>query len=171
LLVVRREREEDHAAVRAIVAAAFARPDDAAPVEVALVDRLRTSPEWIGRLSLVAALDGIPAGQVLCSRAWVGDAPVLGLGPIAVAPELQRRGIGSALMHAVLAAADALDEQAVVLVGHAGYYPRFGFRPAIELGITPPDPDWVEHFQARGLSAHRDDLRGPFRFAPSFDGL
>jgi putative acetyltransferase len=171
LLIVRREREEDHAAVREIVAAAFARADDGTPVEVALVDRLRTSAEWIGRLSLVAELDGVPAGHVLCSRAWVGDTPVLGLGPVAVAPERQRSGIGSALMHAVLAASDALDEAAVVLLGHTGYYPRFGFRPAIELGITPPDPGWGEHFQARALSAYRENLHGPFRFAPAFDGL
>jgi putative acetyltransferase len=171
LLVVRREREEDHAAVRAIVAAAFARADGGTPVEAVLVDRLRASAEWIERLSLVAELDGMPAGHVLCSRAWVGDTPVLGLGPVAVSPGLQRTGIGSALMYAVLAAADAMDEPAVVLLGHTGYYPRFGFRPAMELGITPPDPGWGEHFQARALSAYHEDLRGPFRFAPSFEGL
>jgi putative acetyltransferase len=74
-------------------------------------------------------------------------------------------------MHAVLGAADALDEPLVALLGHPDYYPRFGFRPAGELGITPPVADWAPYFQARTLSAYQPDLRGAFRYARPFEEL
>ena len=166
-MLVRRERAEDRDAVRSIVAEAFARGSET-PVEVALVDRLRASDAWIGPLALVAERDGRVVGQVICSRAFVADRPVLGLGPLAVASRLQRAGIGSALMHAVLGAADALDEPLVVLLGHTDYYPRFGFRPAIEFGITAIDPGWGPHLQARALHAYRGGTSGVFRFPPAF---
>ncbi len=56
----------------------------------------------------------------------------------------------------------------VVLLGHVDYYPRFGFRPAAELGITPPDPQWGKHFMARPLSTYDPTLRGPFAYAKPF---
>lgn len=56
-------------------------------------------------------------------------------------------------MHGVLAAADALDEQAVVLLGEPSYYRRFGFALAAPLGLLPPDPAWTQHFQVRPLNA------------------
>jgi putative acetyltransferase len=74
-------------------------------------------------------------------------------------------------MHAVLGAADALDEPVVVLLGHTEYYPRFGFRPADELGITPSVAEWGSHLQARTLTAYQPDLRGMFRYAQAFSDL
>ncbi|WP_246633798.1 hypothetical protein [Pseudonocardia nigra] len=69
-------------------------------------------------------------------------------------------------MHAVLGAADALDEALVVLLGHPGYYPRFGFRPASQLGIEPEVPDRAPAFRARPLTAHHPGLTGlPLRRA------
>jgi putative acetyltransferase len=74
-------------------------------------------------------------------------------------------------MHATLAAADALGEPAVVLLGHPTYYPRFGFGPAVDLGITPPQ-DWgPQFFMLRRLHAWGDGLRGAFRYAPAFERL
>lgn len=58
--------------------------------------------------------------------------------PLAVRERLQRSGIGSALVHEVVDAADQRGELAVVVLGHAGYYPRFGFAPARQLGIEAP---------------------------------
>ncbi|MGH3433247.1 MAG: GNAT family N-acetyltransferase, partial [Thermocrispum sp.] len=74
-------------------------------------------------------------------------------------------------MHGVLAAADALGEPLVVLLGHTGYYPRFGFRPAAELGIRPPEAAWRAHFQARTLSSYDPSLRGEFAYAAPFTEL
>jgi putative acetyltransferase len=95
----------------------------------------------------------------------------VGLGPLGVLPTYQRRGMGQALIHGVLAAADALDEPAVVLLGDPGYYRRFGFQAAQPLGILPTDPSWAEHFQVRPLNAWDGSLRGTFRYAKAFDAL
>jgi putative acetyltransferase len=108
-------------------------------------------------------------GHVLCTRGLVGAAPVLGLGPLSVRPDWQRRGVGSALMHAILGAADALDEPLVALLGDPGYYGRFGFRLSEEYQIAPPRPGWRAHFQVRPLGAYRPSVRGTFAYAEPFD--
>ncbi|MEU8267911.1 N-acetyltransferase [Sphaerisporangium sp. NPDC049002] len=140
--------------------------------EARLVDALRACDAWIPELSLVATSgDGSVVGHVVCSRASVGAVSVLGLGPLGVLPAFQRQGVGHALMHAVLGAADALGESVVVLLGHSDYYPLFGFRPAEEYGITPPVPGWAPHFQARTLSTYTPAIRGDFAYAPPFDDV
>lgn len=178
-MIVRRELPADVPAIADVHRAAFAAltPTDAEPVEPGLVDALRADPAWLPRLSLVATraerssatgAEGSVVGHVCVTRATVDGEPALALGPIGVLPELQRAGVGGALMHAVLGAADALDEPLVVLLGHLDYYPRFGFVPAAELGVDPDVPEWASHLQARALTAHRPQLRGVFRYAPPF---
>lgn len=170
-MLVRRERPSDQAAVAAVHAAAFAR-DGSLPAEVALVDKLRADRDVIPALSLVAEVSGGEiVGHVVCSRGYLDQRPSLGLGPLGVLPAHQRSGIGTALMHAVLGAADALDEPEVFLLGQPGYYGRFGFVLAAPLGLQPPDPAWSEHFQVRSLTAWDPTARGTFHYAAAFDSL
>jgi putative acetyltransferase len=112
-------------------------------------------------------------GHVLCTRAALGEDrdPVVGLAPLAVLPALQRRGIGQALVHAVLGAADALGEALVGVLGDPGYYGRFGFVLSDRFGIHPTDPSWGPHFQVRPLAAYHEGLQGTFRYAAAFDAL
>jgi putative acetyltransferase len=171
-MLVRRELAGDEAAISAVTAAAFARPGEDAPAEAPLVDWLRASPAWIPELSLVAVdPDGEIAGHVLCTRGTVDGAAVLALGPLSVRPDRQRAGVGKALMHAVLGAADALCEPMVVLLGSTGYYPRFGFRMASEYGIRPQRPEWEEGFQVRALTAYDPAVRGEFAYPEPFDRM
>ena len=193
-VLIRREGETDAEAIRAVTAAAFVRPGapgqapsaqapsaqappgqaplGQAPPEVRLVDELRASGAWIPALSLVAiGPGGDVTGHVLCTRGYVGDMPVLALGPLGVRPDRQRAGVGSALMHAVLGAGDALGEPLVALLGDPGYYTRFGFRLSREYQITPPVASWQPHFQVRLLTAYRPSVRGMFRYAEPFDRL
>lgn len=175
-MLVRRELAGDEASIRAVTAAAFARPGEDVPVEAPLVDWLRASPAWIPELSLVAVdpddgADGEIAGHVLCTRGTVGVAPVLALGPLSVRPGRQRAGVGLALVHAVLGAADALGEPLVALLGSTAYYPRFGFRLSGEYGITPQRPEWEEHFQVRTLTAYDPAVRGEFAYPEPFDRM
>ena len=73
------------------------------PPEARLIDELRAGPAWLPALSLVAVTPaGEVIGHVLGTRGHVGQDPVVALGPLAVRPDQQRRGVGSALMHAVL---------------------------------------------------------------------
>ena len=171
-MLIRREGEADAEVIRAITAAAFARPGapGQVPAEVRLVDELRESGAWIPALSLVATgPGGDVTGHVLCTRGHVGDVPVLALGPLTVRPDRQRAGVGSALMHAVLGAGDALGEPLVALLGDPGYYGRFGFRLGRDYQITPPVAGWQPHFQVRLLEAYRPSVRGTFRYAEPFD--
>jgi putative acetyltransferase len=173
-MILREEKAADASAIHAVHAAAFARgtADGQPPPEARLVDALRACAGWIPELSIVAIdAEGAVTGHVVCTRGTVSGEPALGLGPVGVLPELQRAGIGCALMHAVLAAADAMHEPIVVLLGHPTYYPRFGFRPARELGITPPVAEWGDAFQARPLSRYRESLRGAFTYAEPFNDL
>lgn len=170
-MLVRQERPTDRAAVAAVHAAAFAR-EAALPAEVALVDELRADRDVIPALSLVAeANTGEIVGHVVCSRGHLAERPSLGLGPLGVLPLHQRRGVGTALMHAVLGAADALNEPEVFLLGDLGYYSRFGFVLAAPLGLLPPDPAWSKHFQVRSLTAWDPTARGTFHYAAAFDSL
>lgn len=192
-VLIQRETPGQAAAVRAVTAAAFTRPGQAgqSPVEADLVEWLRAGDAWLPALSLVAVVsaavvaeapasvaagdagvagvDGEVIGHVVCSRARLAGAPVLGLGPLSVHPDHQRRGVGQALMHAVLGAADALDEPLVALLGDPGYYARFGFRAADGYGIVAPVPEWGRYFQVRTLSAYSSGLRGRFAYAEPFD--
>lgn len=178
-MIIRPERPDgidDRAAITSVHVAAFRRPDGPGdPVEAPLVDALRRGDEWLPRLSLVAQVEGTVVGHVVCSRGWVstddGDLPALGLGPLGVLPERQGDGVGSALMHAVLGAADALDEPLVALLGEPRYYERFGFEPAACRGIEAPDPGWGDYFQVRTLAAHDPATTGPFRYAAAFADL
>jgi putative acetyltransferase len=126
----------------------------------------------VSALSLVAeAASGSVVGHVVCTEGRLGDTPALGLGPIGVRPGEQGKGMGGALMHAALAAADALGYPVVVLLGHRDYYPRFGFVAGSTLGIVPTEPAWGDHFQARTLSTWSPELAGRFRYARPFDDL
>jgi len=173
-VLIRRERAGDERAVHRIHDLAFG-PESGVPAqEATLVDLLRQDPDaWLPRLSLVAEEDELPIGHVLCSRGVLrGEMPVLGLGPIGVLPHHQRMGVGTALVHAVCAAADALDETIVVLLGDPRYYSRTGFVLAEQFRITPPVPAWAPHFQARPLTGFDPAVQyGEFRYAPGFDSI
>ena len=175
-MIVRRERPADHAAVRELHRAAFAAdpvtgrvraPDDV--VEARLADELREDAGFLPHLSLVALDDaGRLVGHVIGTRGWLEPlgVPVVGLGPLGVLPGSQGRGVGTVLVHALLAVAEAAGERLVALLGAPAYYRRFGFAPASELGVGSPEPGWGEHFQARLLA----DLPtgGTFRYAEPF---
>ncbi|MFP8940870.1 GNAT family N-acetyltransferase [Streptomyces fenghuangensis] len=172
-MLIRRESPADVSAVRAVTGAAFAaRSQTPVPVEVTLLDELRRCEAWLPTLSLVAeGPGGEVVGHVVCTRGHIGTAPALGLGPVSVHPGHQGRGIGSALTHTALGAADALGEPLVALLGDPAYYRRFGFRTSTEYGITPPDPAWGEYFQVRTLAAYAPEdpaLRGTFTYAEPF---
>lgn len=177
-MIVRRERPADHAAVRALHVAAFTvdpvtgggrSPDDVP--EARLVDELREDAGFLPHLSLVAVDGDDVIGHVIATRGWLEPLghPVLGLGPLGVHPERQGRGAGTVLVHALLAVAEAADERLVALLGSPDYYRRFGFVPAAELGVTPPDPAWGAHFRARHLNGL--PIHGAFRYAEPFSRL
>ncbi len=169
---IRPEAPGDEPAIRAVTDAAFAPSTE----EGRIVDALRSDPgAWLPELSLVAIDEGSGAlaGHVVTSRGTLHGAdgttrPILGLGPISVVPERQGQGIGGALMRASIARASADGWPVIVLLGHADYYPRFGFEPARALGIEPQQPWSDDHWLALRLPAWTPDLRGTMRYPSAF---
>jgi putative acetyltransferase len=169
-VIVRRHRPDDYEASRHIYAAAFARPEspESVPWEVGVFEALWEAGDVIPELSFTALKEVGAVGHVTASRATVATESVVAVGPIGVLPEHQGLGIGSALMDALLTASDTADVPMIVLLGSPQYYSRFGFRPAQELGVIPPEPRWGEAFQARPLTAYTPAVAGRFQYASAF---
>jgi putative acetyltransferase len=167
MISVRSERPEDRAAIRRVHEAAFGQPDEAD-----LVDALRAGGDALPELCLVAERDGAVIGHIAFSRAQLdAGLEVLALAPVCVLPEHQGEGAGSALNREGLQRAAATDFPLVVVVGHAGYYPRFGFEPARPLGVVAPFEVPDENWMALKLPAYRPDARGAVRYAAAFSAV
>ena len=88
---------------------------------------------------------------------------------MSVIPSHQRRGVGSALIREAIRVADERNEPLILVLGHPSYYPRFGFRPASELGILPPDSEIPnDAFMALALGAYDPKLRGRIVFPSAY---
>lgn len=163
---VRPETRDDYAAIRSVNEAAFETPAEAQLVEV-LRERVRPI------VSLVAEVEGAVVGHILFSPVALATSPeakIMGLAPMAVLPERQGQGIGSALVRAGLEECRRQGFEAVVVLGHAGYYPRFGFTPARSFGLGCPYEVPEEVFMAIELQPGAlDRLSGTVRYDPSFD--
>ena len=128
---VRTEEPRDWTTVHSVNTAAFG-----TSVEADLVDALRAKNRSV--ISIVAEIDDAVIGHIMFSPVLLAghaDLTIMGLGPMAVAPERQRKGIGSALIRAGLKRCEELGCDAVVVVGHAEYYPRFGFVPSARYAL------------------------------------
>lgn len=170
-MILRRARRDDAAAVRLVHSRAFAREAGVPVVEAVLWDRLVDVGADVPALTFVAELDGQVVGHVGVSEAEIDGRPVAAIGPVGVLPAHQGRGVGSALIHAVIGAAEATGRRILVLLGSPDYYARFGFRPAEQLGIQSPVPGWGDHFQVLPLSAYDPGLIGTFSYAQPFREL
>ncbi|MGW9368687.1 GNAT family N-acetyltransferase [Streptomyces xanthophaeus] len=171
-MLIRRECPADLAAVRAVTIATSYKPREEEPVEAALRDALRGGGWWIPAMSLVAEDDGgAVVGHALCSWGRIGTTRVPNLSLLGVHPDHRRRGVGSALVHAVLGAADAIEAPLVVVLGDPGHYGRYGFRPSSDFGIVGQEPAWGDLFQVRTLAAYDPAVRGEFVHPEPFDDV
>ena len=129
VIEIREERPDDIAAIREVNRRAFGQDQ-----EGNIVDALRTNGAAL--LSLVATVNGQVAGHIMYSLLTVAEnVDGVALGPMAVVPEYQRQGIGTKLIGAGNRKIKDAGYPFIIVVGHAEYYPRFGFRPASEYGI------------------------------------
>ncbi|MFR4114459.1 MAG: GNAT family N-acetyltransferase [Alphaproteobacteria bacterium] len=136
MINIRKEQPADYAAVYELVKQAFEHAEHTDHNEHNLVNRLRQSPFYLPELALVAETGGIIVGHIMFTETRVGDSRQLLLAPLSVLPEYQNCGIGSALIKEGHRKAKELGYEYCFLVGHAGYYPRFGYVRASALGVT-----------------------------------
>ncbi|MBT5072852.1 MAG: N-acetyltransferase [Kordiimonadaceae bacterium] len=164
---IRFEEQKDINAVRDVHLDAFEGPGEAK-----LVDMLREKASPI--VSLVAKNEGEVVGHIMFSPVMLGDydIKIMGLAPVTVLESEQNKGYGAALVNAGLEECKALGYQGVVLLGHAEYYPRFGFRTSTEYSITCEYDVPSEYFMALELvEGAFDDVSGTIKYHPVFAEL
>ncbi len=133
-MVIREANPRDHAIIRAITEAAF---EGSIGDEAGIVERVRAEGRVL--VELVADDDAQVLGHVLFSRMRTeAGRSIAGLGPVSVAPARQRSGIGSDLCNAGVEACRRAGMEAIVVLGHPTYYPRFGFSADAAARIVSP---------------------------------
>lgn len=166
MIELRSEVEGDERTIDACIEAAFGGRRGEPELVAAL--RREASPG----LSRVAVIDGEVVGHVFVSPGTIdGGAsapPVAGVGPLGVHPKSQGQGVGSALIHEVIAVARSLRWEALFLLGNPAYYSRFGFELATPRGIRYKRDD--RHFQVRELVAGSlEGVKGEFIYHEAFE--
>lgn len=142
--MIRYATPADRPAIAAVVEAAFGRPDEAQ-----IVERLRADEDAM--FELVAEADGEVVGHIIFSRLWADrDDLYAALGPMAVRPDQQRSGVGSALVRSGLESAPQFGAGGVIVLGHPDYYPRFGFTAQAAAQVASPFQG-LAAFMALGL--------------------
>jgi putative acetyltransferase len=137
----------DYGAIRAVISAAF---NSSRFDEAAIVDGVRA--EGAAMVELVEEVDGQIVGHVLFSRMTTSpNRFIAGLGPLAVRPDQQNRGLGQKLSRAGIDAVRALGAGGIVVLGHPTYYPKFGFSHALAAPLGSPFSD-REAFMALELT-------------------
>ena len=159
---IRTETQDDHAAIRELLGEAFAESDGNGRIEQRIVDALREDGEL--SLCLVADIDGRIAGVAVFSPVAIdGARSWYGLGPVAVAPQDQGNGVGTALIRVGLAELAELGAAGCVVLGEPAYYARFGFRNDGELRYADAP---AQYFQS--LAFADDGAKGDVRYHASF---
>jgi putative acetyltransferase len=168
-VTIRVMRSDEFETMRELSVSAF----DDNPQIRDLVDDLHESWAWDDELSFVAELDGQLVGQVLYTHAFLDTrerpVDVLVLSPVSVRPDQQGKGIGSKLIRQSLARISQRAESAVFLEGHPGYYTRFGFHRASDLGFTPPSVRVSnDAFMVRRLPRYQSWMTGALVYPDPF---
>lgn len=167
-MIIRKEHPNESRAIATLVKKAFERAEHADGNEHELVEALRNSDAYLPALSLVAETEGLIAGHILFTRAFVGDTAVLALAPLSVLPAYQRQGIGTALIQEGHRIAKELGYGYSVVLGSERYYPKFGYLPAHTYGILPPFDVPQENFMACKLIDTAPAVFGILQYAKEF---
>lgn len=167
-MIIRPETEGDFAGVAAVNVAAFDEENEAE-----LIDLIRQTALYVPELALIAVDEERVVGHVMFSFVTIetddDELPVLDLAPLAVLPERQGEGIGSALTQHGLELIERRGEPLVLVEGIPAYYPRFGFERASPHGIHPPSPQIPdEAFMVKLLSNYHPRYQGRVRYPPAF---
>ena len=172
-LIIRLEEPKDYRTVEELTRTAFNTPDRIerskidCPIEHYMVHRLRKK-DGVMNLNFVAEIDGRIVGHIIYSDAYIlqpdgSKIDVLNFGPLSVHPDLQKSGIGSALMEHSISEAKKLGYGAILFFGHPEYYPRFGFVDAKKFNITTCDGKNFPAFMAMELKEdYLENISGKF---------
>jgi len=161
--MIRDATAQDYPAIRQVIRHAFGQEDEAN-----LVQQLRADGDVL--VELVEASEAALQGHILYSPLVIerssGNLAAAALAPVSVLPAFQRRGIGKALIGAGTARCAALGCDAIIVLGHADYYPQFGFSAAAAESLEAPFSG--PHFMALELRPDVLKAGGQVRYAKAF---
>ena len=168
MLLIKKEELKDYNDVYNVIKDAFLSAEHSDGNEHDLVNVLRQSKSFIPELSLVAEIDGKIVGHILFTKASVGKDTVLALAPLSVLPKFQKKGIGSALVSEGHNIAKKLGYSYSVVLGSEKYYPKFGYIPAVNLGINTPVGVPEINFMAVKLNENAAPIKCNMVYAKEF---
>ena len=161
---IRMEQNQDIPAIHSLIQAAFQHAPHTSHTEHLIVEALRHA--HVLTISLVAEVEGHIVGHVAVSPVSISNGATdwYGLGPVSVLPDMQRQGVGSRLIEAVLAQLRKKSAAGCVVLGESEYYQRFGFKiePSLVLAGVPR-----EYFMA--LSFNKDVPSGNVVYHAAFN--
>ena len=166
-LTLRTEQVDDYQKIEALLDSAFK-----GHAEAELVDRIRRSPQYVNEMTLVATKGAQVLGFIMLSHVTLqgenDSFTVWSLAPVAVLPAVQKMGIGGKLILESIRLAEERPEPVIVLLGHASYYPRFGFERASAHNIYPPVV-WPDNsYMVRTLPKWTPAVKGRIIYTPAW---
>lgn len=168
MLEIRKEKENDYSQVYNVIKTAFELAEQSDGNEQDLVNALRKSNAFIPELSLVAVVDEKVVGYILFTKVKIGNYEELALAPLAVLPQYQKKGIGSKLVEEGHKIAKELGYHYSIVLGSENYYPKFGYKPAVNFGIQSPLEIDDKNFMAIKLNDKQIDIKGIVEYAKEF---
>lgn len=161
-IVIRTAIEADYPAIYEVIKKSFETIPYSDQTEHFLVERLKKSTAYIPALSLVATFEQKIIGFILLTKIEIDNGstrfPSLALAPVSVLPAFQKKGIGAQLIKTAHKKARALSFKSVILLGHADYYPRFGYELTNKYNIQLPFEAPPENCMVKSLTP--DGLKG-----------
>lgn len=165
---IRQENKNDYEEVYSVIKTAFETAEHSDGNEQDLVNDLRKSDSFIPELALVAVRDDRIVGYILFTKIKIGEYEELALAPLCVLPEYQRQGIGKMLIKAGHQTATNLGYHYSVVLGSEDYYPKFGYVPAKQYGITAPFDVPSENFMAIKLNDADKEICAMVKYSKEF---
>ena len=163
-MYIRMEQNQDIPTIRSLIQVAFQHAPHTSHTEDLIVEALRHAHALT--ISLVAEVEGRIVGHVAVSPVNIsnGETDWYGLGPVSVLPDMQRQGVGSRLIEAVLTQLSKESAAGCVVLGEPEYYQRFGFKaePSLVLAGVPS-----EYFMA--LNFNKDVPSGNVVYHAAFN--
>lgn len=167
-MIIRQETAKDRNTVYQLVKEAFRTAKHAAGNEHTIVAQLRDTDAFIPELSLVAEIDGAIAGHTLFSKGYVGDEPVLILGPVSVVYSMRGHGTGGAMIREGHRIAKELGYNYVTVYGSNLYYPMLGYKPAHLFNIEVPEGLNPAHYMVLKLNPDAPAISGKVKYPEPF---
>ncbi len=168
IMIIREDNDQEIEEIKNVVKKAFENAEHSDGSEHLLVEALRSSENFIKKLSLVAVEDNIIIGYILFTKIKIGKDEELALAPLAVLPEFQRKGVGKALIKEGHKIAKEFGYHFSVVLGSENYYPKFGYSAASKWDIKAPFEVDDKNYMAKKLCNGAYKVCGTVEYAKEF---